>query len=255
MSHLSEQPHRISEVPSEWFRRAFDTLYPLIYQHRNDESAKHEIAALIRTLNVRAGSRIIDIACGAGRHLRALRDAGYEVMGMDLSMTLLREAVTMRGLRGRVVRGDVRAIPFAGQFDMATNLFNSFGYFADDEENFAALRSMASVLRTGGLLVMDHMNPRKVQTELVAHDVKSIGELSVESWRNIEGDRVCKRMVIRHPGEKEEHLTERVRLFSPGELSQWFERAGLRVMRVMGGFDGADMRDDSPRMVMVGVRT
>ncbi|MHB1157095.1 MAG: class I SAM-dependent methyltransferase [Phycisphaerales bacterium] len=257
--HRPAQPD--ADAQPDWFRRAFDTLYPLIYQHRGDESANHEITALVETLRWQPGGSVgrgrfrgLDIACGAGRHLRALRDAGFEAMGMDLSMALLREAAAQRQLRGCVVCGDVRAMPFAAAFDFAVNLFNSFGYFADDAENLAALRSMAGVLRPGGTLVMEHINPRKLKAELVPMDVKQVGELTVESRRTIEHDRVCKRMTIRRSNGDEEQITECVRLFSPDELAEWFTRAGLHVARVMGSFDGAVLRDDSPRMLMVGVR-
>lgn len=256
--HCPSQP--AADAQPDWFRRAFDTLYPLIYQHRDDESARCEITSLIETLRWQpirgrgSRGRVLDIACGAGRHLRALRDAGFEAMGMDLSITLLREATDQRQLRGCVVCGDVRAMPFADGFDFAVNLFNSFGYFADDAENFAALRSMAGVLRPGGTLVMEHINPRKLKAELVPIDVKQVGELTVESRRTIEHDRVCKHMTIRRAGGDEEQITERVRLFSPDELAEWFTRAGLHVARVMGSFDGAALRDDSPRVLMVGVR-
>ncbi|MFA7235564.1 MAG: methyltransferase domain-containing protein [Phycisphaeraceae bacterium] len=250
--HRPAQP--AADAPPDWFRLAFDAIYPLIYQHRDDESAKREITALIHTLNPRPGGRVIDIACGAGRHLRALRDAGFHAVGMDLSRTLLREAADRRQLRGCVVCGDVRAIPFAPVFDIAVNLFNSFGYFADNAKNLAALRSMAGVLRPGGTLVMEHINPRKLKAELVPMDVKRVGELTVESRRTIEGDYVCKQMTIRRDNGDEERITERVRLFSPDELAEWFARAGLRVARRMGSFDGAALRDNSPRVLMVGVR-
>lgn len=250
--HSPAQP--AADAPPDWFRRAFDALYPLIYQHRDDESARCEIDALVKTLRWPPARRVLDIACGAGRHLRALRDAGFEALGMDLSIALLREAADRRQLRGCVVCGDVRAMPFANEFDFAVNLFNSFGYFADDAENFAALRSMAGVLRPGGTLVMEHINPRKLKAELVPLDVKQVGELTVESRRTIEHDRVCKHMTIRRSNGDEEQITERVRLFSPDELAEWFTRAGLHVARVMGSFDGAALRDDSPRVLMVGVR-
>lgn len=62
MSHLSEQPSPGPGAPPDWFRRAFDTLYPLIYQHRDDASAGREIAALLGTLHMHPPARVLDIA-------------------------------------------------------------------------------------------------------------------------------------------------------------------------------------------------
>lgn len=238
-----------------WYQRAFDELYPLIYRHRDDASARREVGALLKTLHLRPSLRAVDIACGAGRHLRAMRDMGFDAVGVDLSQPLLDEAAAQRDLRRHVVRGDVRALPYAdATFDLATNLFTSFGYFDDDAANRQALAEMARLLRPGGRLVLDHANRARVGRDLVAHDVQQHGDYSVTSRRAIERNRMVKRMAIRDGSGRVEQIVEDVRLFERDELADWFADAGLDVARVMGHFGGASFGPDSPRMIFVGVR-
>ena len=104
------------------------------------------------------GWRVLDVACGAGRHARAFEAAGARCVGLDLSMALLRVA---RGVTGApLVRADMRALPIRpGSMDLTVNLFTSFGYFERDAEHTAALHEMVATLRPRGWFVIDFLNP------------------------------------------------------------------------------------------------
>jgi len=237
-----------------WYRTAFDVLYSRVYRHRDDASARGEVEALLGLVGAAGGERVLDVACGAGRHLRAMLDRGLDGYGMDLSVALLAEAVAERGLAGRVVQADMRRVPFAADFDLATNLFTSFGYFESDEENAMALWSMAGVLRPGGKLVVDHANREHVRANLVEADRQQVDELVVDNRRRIEGGRMIKDMTITSPSGRTERVTERVRLYSPDELARAFEAAGLRGVRIYGSLAGEPRTDDSARMIVIGAR-
>jgi len=241
----------------EWFRDAFDRLYPLIYRHRDAASAQREIEGLLDVLGgygLADGALTLDIACGVGRHLAAMREAGLEAFGVDLSATLLDKAGGTEALRGRLVRGDVRRLSFRDRFDLATNLFTSFGYFEDDAANAAAMRQMVGVLKPGGLIVIDHANRAKVERELVPRDVQELNGMTVESRRAIEGDRVVKRMHITSGDGQTQSITESVRLFSAEEMRGVLADADVEAVHVMGDFAGGAFTDESPRMIVTGKR-
>lgn len=241
----------------EWFRAAFDRLYPLIYRHRDAASARREIGDLLgvlRELGLPADAAALDIACGAGRHLAAMREAGLAAVGVDLSAALLNKARHEAPLAGRLVRGDIRRLPFTAAFDLATNLFTSFGYFDTDEANAAAMRQMVGVLKPGGLIVVDHANRHRTEATLVPYDAQRVDELRVESRRAIEGDRVVKRMTISDATGRTERITESVRLYRPDEMAALLARAGAEVVRAMGSFDGRPFDAESERMIVVGRR-
>jgi len=237
-----------------WYISAFGEHYPLIYRHRDDATARREVEALVHWLSVPDGARVLDIACGAGRHLTALVEMGFEAIGIDLSEALLREAAERPGLANRLIRADMRTLPCSRAFDLGLNLFNSFGYFAGDAENFRALRSMADTLRPGGRLVMEHINRPHLERTFTPEDEQQIGRIRVHNRRRIEDRHVVKESTLTDPEGNERQVTERVRLFTPDEITAWFERAGLTVQHIAGDFTGAAFTDEAERMIVVGCR-
>jgi ubiquinone/menaquinone biosynthesis C-methylase UbiE len=117
------------------------------------------VELLAAATGLRPGWRVLDVACGAGRHARAFQAAGAHCIGVDLSATLLRIA---RGVTDApLVRADMRALPVRpGSMDLTVNLFTSFGYFDHDAEHAAALQEMVATVRPEGWFAIDFLNPR-----------------------------------------------------------------------------------------------
>ena len=247
-------PSKGHEGSPDWYRTAFGVLYPVLYAHRDDASAGEEIRKLLVALNLgSAPLDVLDVCCGAGRHTQALAGHGHRVTGFDLSPQLLETASRRASLRGRLVRADMRALPFRPAFDLALNLFTSFGYFETDRENAAALAEMARVLRPGGMLVMDHMNREATIRDLVPEDRMRKGRYTLIQRRTIEGDRVVKAITLadrEEPDAEPLHLLESVRLYRPAEMAALFEAAGLERLFFMGGFSGEPFAGDSTRMIV-----
>ncbi len=236
-----------------WYVRSFGDYYNLLYQHRDDASAQREVTNLMTTMDLHAGMRVLDVCCGAGRHLAAMRRAGCDVFGIDLSPQLLAEASKRDAVRGRVARADIRALPFDQSFDAAVNLFTSFGYFTTDEENTAALHSIVRTLKQGGLFAMDHAHRGCVERTLKPRTVDQRGDATITATRSIEGDRVVKHTSIQIDGQTHQ-LSESVRLYHPNEMATLFEQTGLMDVRIVGGFDGRALDDDADRMITIGRR-
>lgn len=167
---------------SEWFEQWFGEEYLRAYPHRDDEDAERLVGLLDRCGVCRAAERVLDLACGPGRHLTALVRSGASVVGLDLSRALL-QAARRRGA-GTLVRGDMRRLPFrARAFDAVLNLFTSFGYFAADAEHEAVLAEVARVLRPGGRFVLDFLNAQDVRARLVAKDERRSGSTTIVQER------------------------------------------------------------------------
>src|SRR5512143_2148937 len=172
---------------AEWFEEWFGEEYLHLYPHRNDADAERVVGLLTRVLPWRTGWRVLDVACGAGRHLAALERAGAAPVGFDLSAPLLRRAggITRRPL----VRADMRAMPFRpGRMDLTVNLFTSFGYFAADEEHHDAIGQMLATVCPGGWFVIDFLNAEQVRSALVPEETARYGEQRVEIHRVITPD-------------------------------------------------------------------
>ncbi|GJM79193.1 hypothetical protein HMSSN139_16890 [Paenibacillus sp. HMSSN-139] len=146
---------------AEWYELSFGDDYLLVYKHRDAQGAKHEVQRMINWLKPAPGAKVLDLCCGMGRHSLALAEAGYRVTGVDLSEVLLREAKRL-DTEGRVTwhQADMRRLPLLnGEFDAVVNLFTSFGYFREDVEQIKALQEAARVLKPGGRLLLDFLNP------------------------------------------------------------------------------------------------
>ena len=93
----------------EWFKSWFDTTwYHLLYRHRDEEEARRFMSRLTSFFPVPAGARILDLACGKGRHAAFLAEKGYEVTGIDLSGESIRTAKKMESERLRFEVADMR---------------------------------------------------------------------------------------------------------------------------------------------------
>ncbi|MBV6517077.1 MAG: Cypemycin N-terminal methyltransferase [Planctomycetes bacterium] len=218
-----------------WFERAFGPEYLLLYAHRSPEEGAAQVQDLLRSGLLERRSPVLDLGCGAGRHLRAMRAAGLRALGLDLSRDLLAHGA----LGGVAVRGDMRRLPWRrGAFACVTSLFTSFGYF-NDAENLAVLREVRRVLQPGGALLLDHINPGPTLAKLVPQSRETLGEAVVTSTRRHDaaGRRVIKEVEMAH-GQSVQRWQESVRLYEPDELDRLLQSAGLEVERRCADFAG-----------------
>ena len=237
---------------TEWFEQWFGEEYLHVYPHRDDEDALRVVGLLEREGVAAAGERVLDLACGPGRHVAALGRRGARVVGLDLSRALL-FAARRRGA-GPLVRGDMRRLPFRpAAFDVVLNLFTSFGYFASDGEHEMVVREVARVLRPGGRFVLDFLNAPAVRSGLVPRDERQNGRGSVVQERRISDDG---RFVMKsiHVSDDSRTFTERVRLFERAALEAMLQAQGIRAERAAGDYDGSPHGPESPRLILIGRR-
>lgn len=250
------------EAGGDWFERAFGESYPEIYAHR-DESEARRLVAAIRARYALAGP-VLDVACGAGRLLRALHHIDGGAVGVDLSEALLRRARAGEGPPARLVRADMRRLPIRREsFAAAFFLFTSFGYFATRAQDRAALEDAAAALKPGGLLVLDSLNPRRVRAGLVPESERTVAGRRIleRRWIDPSGPFVRKSVTLRSAaGSRQAGKTgpetrheERVRLYEAAELQAGFRDAGIEPVDLWGDYDGGPFDPDrSPRLIVIG---
>ncbi|MDQ3137104.1 MAG: class I SAM-dependent methyltransferase [Gemmatimonadota bacterium] len=234
---------------TEWFEEWFGDEYLRLYPHRDAVEAERAIALILARVGFVPGWRVLDVACGAGRHARALEVAGACCVGLDLSAAQLRVARTITG--APLVRADMRALPIRpGSIDLTLNLFTSFGYFDRDEEHVAALREMVATLRPRGWFVIDFLNAQLVRDRLVRRETQRVQGVDVEVERSVSPDNryVCK--TIRSDGGR--RFTERVRLFGADEIEAMLAKSSVTVRERFGDYDASPLRPESPRTLLLG---
>jgi SAM-dependent methyltransferase len=237
---------------NEWFARWFGQEYLALYQHRDDRDARQAVSLIRRVVGDVAPGRLLDLACGTGRHARALRDWG-ETVGIDLSGVLL-EVAARAGGNVPYVRGDMRRLPFAERaFGVVVNLFTSFGYFETDAEHETVVREVARVTRPGGVFVLDYLHAKCVRETLVPSDEREVNGQVLRMRRYITSDGRYVLKTVSVPGSEHTYV-ERVRLFTPDELRQLLERNGFTVTQEFGDYAGGARTASSSRVILFAER-
>lgn len=244
----------VKERATPWFREWFGDEYLALYPHRDRAEAREAVELLHQASGPVPGDRVLDLGCGAGRHLVELCRLGYHATGLDLSMPML-EAARSAAADPALVRGDMRRLPFrASGFDIVTSYFTSFGYFDDEEDDARVLREVRRVLRPGGRFLLDFLNADHVVATLRERDRRTVGDVEVvQERRLVQGGRIVeKRIAIgARDGAPHREFVERVRLYRPGELARMLESAGLSAGARFGGYDRRPFSRLSPRFIVV----
>lgn len=246
----SDEPVQVSG--RDWFREWFGDEYLAIYPHRDEREAEAAVRLYLQSAPPPTGA-VLDLACGAGRHLRELLSAGLHGIGLDLSMTLLSRARELSP-RAQLVRGDMRQLPFGeGSFSGLTSFFTSFGYFASRAEDEQVVVEMRRVLVPGGSFMLDFLNSTSVRMDLVEAESTRVEGFDVSVRRSIVDDTVVKQIHLQpDDGGAGRSFEERVRLYEADELENLLSDAGLAPRALFGDYGGSPFSSDAERLIFVG---
>jgi SAM-dependent methyltransferase len=239
----------------EWFQEWFNLDYLDLYPHRDEAQAREEVGFLQMHLGISPDWKIVDVACGSGRHSVALSERGFEVVGVDLSSVLISKAeqtASGRNLDCRFVRGDMRSLPLQScAFDLSIWLFNSFGYF-DDAGNVKSLEEVSRLTKHQGLMAMEYFNRDHVIDKLVEEEELTRDGWSASITRRITSapERVEKLVELERNGRKRSYI-ESVRLYSPEELMELAGKADLKPLASFAGFTSVPFHPDAESLLLI----
>ncbi len=247
ISHLKPE-----KQDKEWFEGWFDTeYYHLLYSNRDDSEARTFIMSLLARLQIPAGSRIADIACGKGRHSQVLALAGMDVLGYDLSENSIAAANEKNIPRARFFRHDIREPYGERDLDCAMNLFTSFGYFDDPDDDRRCIKNIFDMLKPRGIFVQDYLNAAPFLSCMpFAEEVLRNG-VEFKIQKKYEAPFIKKNIEV-NDHDKHFNFYEKVKCYSEPELRALHEDAGFVMYPVFGNykmepFDPAS----SPRIILI----
>ena len=235
-----------------WFANWFDSsYYHILYKNRDEKEAELFIENLITKLQIKKGSKLIDIACGKGRHATYFNSLGLNVVGIDLSPNSIAAASKNENATLQFVVHDMREEYQKNSFDIATNLFTSFGYFEKMEDEQKAINAMQENLKSEGLLIFDFMNVKKVISNLVLKEQKVIDKITFNIKRKVESGHIIKDIEI-IDGTKKKHFQEKVKVLTYTDFSTFISNAGLKIIDIFGNYKLEDFDSIfSDRLILI----
>jgi SAM-dependent methyltransferase len=242
------------EINNEWFAAWFDSpAYHILYGNRDNDEALNLIENLDGILSSEV-EKVLDVGCGAGRHVVAWEKLGYNTSGFDLSsksIMLAKSKYTKADFRVLDMRDLKSQTEWSDEFDLISNLFTSFGYFSKEEEHKSVLIGFNHALKPGGLLILDYLNVPYSQSRLVPSEVVNIDNYTFIIERYLKDGFFKKSISFKSPEGVDFNFIEQVRAWTANDLKILLLDVGLQTEKIFGDYDLGDFSDDSPRCIIV----
>jgi len=235
-----------------WFEEWFNTpYYHMLYGYRDDKEAEAFLHGLMQYLPLDAGAKILDLACGKGRHAKYLASLNFMVWGVDIAEESIAAAKLAECEQLHFEVHDMRNVYKKAYFDAVFSLFTSFGYFETKAEDVQVLQGIKEDLKAGGLFILDFFNAAKVKPMLPHHATKQVDDYFFETHKMEKGGRVVKEITVTHEG-KVKHFKEQVYLYEEAELREMLLSVGLEVLEVFGNYQLGSRDASSDRCILYG---
>jgi SAM-dependent methyltransferase len=243
MMHLDKQ--------KEWFSTWFDSpFYHVLYDERNEKEANEFLNNLVKWLKPQPGASALDLACGAGRHSRALASHGLKVSGCDLSPNSIEEAKKNSDPSLTFFVHDMRE-KLDDRYQYIFNLFTSFGYFEDMSQNALVLKSVHDALIEPGILVIDFMNAHKVVRDLRFRQEIKKCDILFHIKKEVVNGRIIKTIAFEHDG-KSYYFQEKVQTLELTDFQKLLADANFEILQLAGNYklEAFDL-EQSDRLILI----
>lgn len=236
---------------NDWFATWFDTpYYHILYKKRDDNEANRFIKNLTNWLKLEPQTRVLDLACGKGRHSITLNELGMDVLGADLAQNSISEASAFCNEKLNFIVHDMR-LPLDAKFQVVFNLFTSFGYFDEIDDNKKVIQSINKMLLDNGLLVIDFMNAKKVVANLVLSETKKEDGIEFKIERKYDGKHIFKSISFSDNGEDYQFL-ERVQALTKDDFKDLLTENGFEILSTFGDFELNSFDEEkSDRLILI----
>lgn len=225
---------------------------------------KIETEGVQRLCELNDSDRILDCPSGYGRHSLALAVLGYNVVGVDINKQFL--AIANAGLKKAnlknivFIKNDMRDLKFHDEFDAVINMFYSFGFFNDDQDNFKALKNFYTALKQGGKFLMHtHVTaPKFIKGLIKTHEIRNL-----KTGRKLELFRQYNKSTRREEGQwfllgeeakKVASIPYSMRIYTDAEFTTLCMNAGFRSVKIFGDWQGTAYNDESELMIIVATK-
>ena len=239
----------------EWFKDWFNSkYYHILYKNRNDQEAERFLENLCNLKYFKNQSKIIDIACGRGRHSIFLSKLGHNVTGIDLSKESIDFANKYKNEQLKFDVADMRTCYQEQSFDIALNLFTSFAYFETQKENQESINEMKNNLKVNGLFIIDFLNINYVKKSLITEEVKIIDSIKFKIKRNVTNNYISKQINFKENNKQYDYI-EKVKTYELDDFCQMLSNANCTIIDVFGNYNLEEFnKKQSNRLIIIAKR-
>jgi SAM-dependent methyltransferase len=238
-------------INNNLYKSWFDTpFYHILYKNRDYKEAEMFTKELMEFIKLPSNSKILDLACGEGRHSINLNKMGYDVTGVDLSVKNIKNASKYESENLKFKVHDMRK-PLDQKFDLIVNLFTSFGYFDDFNDNLKTLDSIKSSLNEDGLAVIDFLNINYVKNNLINENIEEIDGIKFHLNRSIKNGFLIKKISFKHE-LNEYNFEEKVRSLDLIDFKSMFKQSNIEILHIFGDYKLTSFdENNSKRLIFI----
>lgn len=239
----------------DWFKTWFDMPhYHILYQDRDDSEAEFFIDNLLEFLHLESKAKVLDLACGKGRYSIYLNKKDLNVTGLDLSEQNIEEAKLSENETLAFDIHDMREVYKYNEYDAVLNLFTSFGYFEDFQDNLRTLQAVNKMLVDGGTFVIDFMNVAQVIPNIVKEEMKTVQGIEFHLFRRFDGKFIIKDIEFEDEGKKYS-FSEKVQAITKEEFEKLLKQAGFKINHTFGNYSLSPFdRENSDRLIFIATK-
>lgn len=235
----------------DWFVSWFDTsYYHILYKHRDDSEAHEFMQNIVSFLKFQKEDILLDLACGRGRHSRYLNSLGFNVIGADLSRNSILHAKKFENDTLHFEEHDMRHA-FKDKYNAILNLFTSFGFFEDDNEDIAILQNIKDGLFPEGKAIIDFMNSKKVINNLIPEESQTIDGITFEIKRYLKNEFIVKEINFDADGNHHTYF-EQVKMLDLNKIKSYVDSVGFKIKHIFGNYQLDEFDENSSeRLILI----
>jgi len=235
--------------------RFWEKALPVLFHKDRLESTPAEVDKIIDLAGLKPGMKVLDLGCGVGRHALELARRGYQVTGVDITEIYLERAkkeAARENLEIEFIREDMRQFRRPGAFDAVLNLYTSFGYFENPQDDRSVAGNIFDSLAPGGILVMEMMSKEFLARNFRERSWRRIDDLIIleesqlrDSWSYVDS-----RWIMFKDSQREE-IDLSLRLYSASEMRQLLFDRGFERVSIYGNLMGDPYDQKAARLITV----
>ena len=209
-------------------------------------------------------AKILELCCGTGRLTIPIAKDGYNIKGVDYTLSMLeraKEKAFQAGLKIDFIEADIRGLDLGEKFDLIFIPFNSIHHLYKNEDLFDTLKVVRNHLKEKGLFLLDCFNPNiqyiveneRKQQVIAEYTTNDGRKVLIKQSMHYESASQINRIKWQYFIDDKFHSIQNMdmRLFFPQELNSYLKQIGFNIIHKFGDFTEQEFDDNSEKQIYI----